>query len=88
MGDEPIADTQPVLERVSANLRDARQDAGLTQEQLAEGSEVDRVEVEQIERGVALPDIETVARLAGALGVPPAELCAGIEWDPERQRFE
>jgi transcriptional regulator with XRE-family HTH domain len=92
MSDEPKADTRRtprrVLAMVSANLLEARENAGLTQEELAERSEVDLPEIEQIERGVALPNLDTVAMLAGALGVAPADLAAGVVWDVERQRFE
>jgi transcriptional regulator with XRE-family HTH domain len=79
---------QPVLDRVSANLREARQDAGLTQEELAERSELHPTQVERLEQGATLPHLDTLAKLAGALDVPPADLCAGVVWDPERQRFE
>ena len=92
MGDEPTADIpripQRVLERFAANLRGARQDAELTQEQLAERSELHPAQVKRLERGGNLPHLDTLVRLAGALDVLPAELCAGIDWDVERQRFE
>jgi transcriptional regulator with XRE-family HTH domain len=91
MGDEPTADTprtpQRVRDRLSANLRSARQDAGLTQEQLAERSELHPTQVNRVERGATLPYLDTLVKLAGALDMPPAELCAGIVWDVERQRF-
>jgi len=92
MSDEPTAGiprtSQRVLEHISANLLGARQDAGLTQEQLAERSELHPTQIKRLERGATLPRIDTVVRLAGALDVPPGELCAGVVWDVERQRFE
>jgi ribosome-binding protein aMBF1 (putative translation factor) len=92
MGDAPTADThrtpRRVLERFSANFVGAWQDAGLTQGQLVERSELHHTQIRRLKRGVNLPHIGTLVRLAAALGVPPAELCAGIVWDPERQRFE
>jgi transcriptional regulator with XRE-family HTH domain len=92
MGDEPTVDTpripQRVLERVSVNLLGARRDAGLTQEQLAERSELHPTQIERLERGATLPHLDTLVKLAGALDVPPAELCAGVVWDVERQSFE
>lgn len=79
---------EAVLRRFSANLREAREDAGLTVEELAERSEQHPAGVELVERGATLPGLDTVVKLAAALDVPPAELCAGITWDVERQRFE
>lgn len=92
MGDEPTADTtripQRVLERFSANLRGARQDARLSQGQLAERSELHPSQIRRLERGANLPHLDTLVRLAGALDVSLAELCAGVVWEVERQRFE
>ena len=92
MGDEPTAETpripRRVLERFSANLVGAWQDAGLTQGQLAERSELHHTQIRRLKHGVSLPHLGTLVRLAGALGVPPAELCAGVVWDVERQRCE
>jgi transcriptional regulator with XRE-family HTH domain len=79
---------ETVLQRVSANLRAARQSAGMTLEQLAQRSELHPVGVKRVEDGLTMPRLDTVVKLAGALEVPPAELCAGVDWDVERQRFE
>ena len=52
-----------------ARLADVRRAAGLTQEQLAALSHVHRVTIARIETGVACPRIDTLERLANALGV-------------------
>ena len=92
MGDGPNGGDpqrpEAVLKRVSANLREARQSAGLSPEQLARRSELHPVGVKRVEDGATMPRIDTVVKLAGALDLPPAELCAGVDWDVERQRFE
>lgn len=41
-----------------------------------------RTEIGLLERGARIPRIDTLAKLAGALGVPPADLLDGIEWQP------
>lgn len=46
----------------------------LSQEALAVDAGVDRSYVGRIERGVENPTVETLDKLASALGVPPAEL--------------
>lgn len=48
-------------------LRQLRHEAGLSQEQLAEGAHTDLTQVGGIERGVRNPSYTTLLRLAGAL---------------------
>jgi transcriptional regulator with XRE-family HTH domain len=55
-------------------LRQLRHEAGLSQEQLAEGAETDLTQVGGIERGVRNPSYTTLLRLAGALGTSVGEL--------------
>lgn len=56
------------------NLRRAREQAGLTQEQVAERSGVHSTEVSRIERGKRDPQVSTVERLAKAVEVSPSDL--------------
>lgn len=49
-------------------LRQLRHEAGMSQEQLAEGAQTDLTQVGGIERGVRNPSYTTLVRLAGALG--------------------
>lgn len=51
------------------NLAQARKDRGMTQQELAERLSVTRQTVSRWESGTALPDVETVAKLAGILQV-------------------
>jgi transcriptional regulator with XRE-family HTH domain len=60
-------------------LRERRVAASLSQEKLALEAEVDRTFVSLLERGGRQPRLSTLWRLAGALGVPPSELIAGVE---------
>ena len=56
--------------------RDAR---GLTQEQLAEAVGMSTEWMSQLERGIGTPSIESLVRLAGALGTDaPGLLAAGL----------
>ncbi len=64
--------------RFGANLRWARQRAGLSQEALANEAAVDRAAVSVFERGRRNPNLRTVLRLARALELPPAVLLRGI----------
>ncbi len=56
------------------NLRRAREQAELTQEQVAERSGVHATEVSRIEGGKRDPKVSTLRRLAEAVGVPPGDL--------------
>ena len=56
------------------NLRRAREQAGLTQEEVAERSGVHATEVSRIEAGKRDPRTSTVERLAKAVEVPPSDL--------------
>lgn len=58
-----------VTNRIGANLRAARNGAGLTQRQLAERIGTDSFQVSRWERGANRPQDATLAALADALGV-------------------
>lgn len=68
-----------------AVLRRERVAAGLTQEALAEAAEVHPTHVSRLERGQRAPSLETVLRLAAALGQDPAAWVAEVwdGWEPE-----
>jgi transcriptional regulator with XRE-family HTH domain len=55
-------------------LREVREAKGLTQVELSESSGVRRATISDIERGTSRIDLETLDRLANALGVPAAVL--------------
>jgi transcriptional regulator with XRE-family HTH domain len=71
-----------VAKQFGANLSRLREQAGITQEDLAFRASLHRTEIGLLERGGRIPRIDTLAKLAGALGVKPAELFEGIEWTP------
>jgi len=55
-------------------VRTLRLEAGLSQEQLAEGAQTDLTQVGGIERGVRNPSYTTLVRLAAALGTSVGRL--------------
>jgi transcriptional regulator with XRE-family HTH domain len=62
-----------------ANLRRLRLAAGFTQERLSAAIQMEPAEISRLERGGRDPQLLTIVRLARGLGVPVAELVAGIE---------
>ena len=65
-----------IKDRFGSNVRRFRERAGLSQDALAHAADVHRVYLSGIERGKRSPSIETVEKLANALGVDPGELFA------------
>lgn len=75
-------------ERFAANLRQARTRAGISQEELGKRCELHRTEISLLERAGREPRLGTLVKLAGALETTPAELCAGVAWQPTKRRFD
>jgi transcriptional regulator with XRE-family HTH domain len=61
------------------NLRRLRLGAGMTQEALSDATQIDPAEISRLERGARDPQLRTIVRIAHGLGVPAAELLAGID---------
>jgi transcriptional regulator with XRE-family HTH domain len=64
-------------------LRTSRFGPKMTQEELAERSEISVSFLSMIERGERAPHLETLAKIAGALQVPITELFS-FDSDPEK----
>ncbi len=66
-----------------ANLRQARKQADLSQEEIGFRASLHRTEIGLLERGARVPRIDTLIKLATALGVRiDCALLTGIEWTP------
>jgi transcriptional regulator with XRE-family HTH domain len=65
-------------------LTEARNRAQLTQEALAGKAGMDRSYVSQLERGLKIPTLKSLFRLAEALDVRPSELVKRIEKHDDR----
>lgn len=75
-------------ERFAANLRKARTEAGISQEELGYRCELHRTEISLLERAGREPRLATMVKLAGALETTVAALAEGIAWQPSRKRFD
>jgi len=74
---------QPV-EHFAANMREQRLKAGMSQEDLGFASGLHRTEISLLERAGREPRLNTIVRVAYALGVPPVDLLRGIPDRPSR----
>ncbi len=68
----------------SENVLLARRRVDLSQEELGFMASLHRTEISQLERGLRLPRIDTVVKLAGALDLSPGDLLKGMAWKPAR----
>jgi transcriptional regulator with XRE-family HTH domain len=75
-----------VSDRFAANLIRVRKEADLSQEELAIMASVHRTEISLLERGVRLPRLDTLVKVAASLEVTADELLAGIDWSPGAKR--
>jgi transcriptional regulator with XRE-family HTH domain len=78
--DDRKARSREVALRFGENLRRARRRAGLSQDELAARASLHRTEIGMLENGQRVARITTLIQLAGAIGIEPAELIAGIDW--------
>jgi DNA-binding XRE family transcriptional regulator len=62
------------------NLARCRRLAGISQDELSVRASVHRTEISQIERGLRIPQIGTLAKLTASLDVSSDELMEGIAW--------
>jgi transcriptional regulator with XRE-family HTH domain len=68
--------------RFGDNLARCRRRADLSQDEVAVRASLHRTEVSQLERGLRIARVDTVAKLVGALEGDVADLFEGIAWEP------
>jgi transcriptional regulator with XRE-family HTH domain len=66
--------------RLGRNVFMARRRAGFSQEALGTLASVHRTEVGLVEKGDRLPRVDTLIKLASALGVDAGQLLKGVDW--------
>lgn len=69
------------MDYIGRKIRELRLENGLTQEELADRSELTKGFISQLERGLTSPSIATLQDLLGALGTNLAEFFANDEED-------
>jgi len=86
MADQGEIDAQrKFARRFGENLVHARRAAGLSQEALSFEAGLHRTEIGALERGIRIPRLDTLVKLAAVLGISVQRLIAGIEWEaPQR----
>lgn len=78
-----MIDSIAVARRFGANLRQIRRQADLSQEEVGRRASLHRTEIGLLERGARVPRIDTLFKIAAALGIRvDCALLSGIEWVP------
>jgi transcriptional regulator with XRE-family HTH domain len=75
------ATQRQVAEYLGPRIRRIRRGLDMSQENLADNAGIHRTQISLIESGERLPRIDTMIKLAGALGFAPCELLDGIAWE-------
>ena len=65
-------------DQLGANIRRIRRTAGLSQMELSDRCGLHFTEISRLERGRRDAQLSTIVKVARGLGVPPAELLAGV----------
>jgi transcriptional regulator with XRE-family HTH domain len=74
------------LDVFAANVRRLREERGLTQERLAELSDLHMTDIARIETQGRDPGVKVLAKIAHGLGVPASELLEGVKHRPPSQQ--
>ncbi len=69
-----------VAQRFGRNLLRYRRQVAMSQDELSERASLHRTEISMLERGLTVPRIDTLIKLASALEVPADQLLDGIVW--------
>lgn len=65
----------PDIEKIAIDrIKYLRKEKGMTQEKLAERADLTSEAVTRVERGVRMPTLKTLGKIAHGLGVSPAQL--------------
>lgn len=76
--------TNLLREQFGKNARALRALQDISQEELGYLTSLHRTEVGLLERGVRLPRLDTILKLAAGLEATPEEMLAGMAWSPGR----
>ena len=69
------------------NLSRIRRGADISQEDLAVMASIHRTEISMLERGIRLPRLDTLIKIAASLEVSLDELAEGLSWKPGSARL-
>lgn len=74
--------TGRVAAQIGRRIRRRRRDQELSQETIAWRAEIHRTQMSLNEHGERLPRVDTLIKIAAAVGTTPCELIQGLVWEP------
>lgn len=75
-----MTDVREPMRQFVSNLGAAMAECGLSAAEVAARADLDGAHLGLILRGRRMVQLDTLVKLAGALGVPPERLLAGVRW--------
>lgn len=81
------AEVARVSRRFARNLASQRRRSGLSQVEAAERSGLHRTEISLLERGLRMPQLDTIIQVAAGVEAEPCDLLAGMAWRLDRSRL-
>ena len=77
----------PVVLRFAENVVALRRRSAITQEDAAGAAGLHRTEISLLERGLRVPGLDTIVRVAAGVQAEPCELLAGMAWRIDSNRL-
>ena len=77
-------DTETINRNIGNQLKNLRKQAGLTQQELADRTELTKGFISQLERGQVSPSIVTLLDLIECLGTTPSDFFQGLRTGADR----
>ncbi len=77
--------TEGIYKLMGSKMRIERKKLGLTQEELAEKAGITANFLGHIERGTKKARLDTIERLANALGIPVGNLFSEVKYQPKKE---
>ena len=71
-----------IARTIGEQIKAKRAERGESQEDVSLRSGLHRTEISQIERGLRVPRVDTLIKLAGSLEAPIGELVGPLAWEP------
>lgn len=71
---------------IGERMRELRKQRGLNQEEMSYRSGLHRTEISQLERGLRLPRVDTLIKVAASLEVGLEKLVGQLAWSPGEYR--
>jgi transcriptional regulator with XRE-family HTH domain len=81
------AEAKRVTRRFAKNLVSRRRQTAFSQVEIAERSGLHRTQISLLERGLRVPQLDTIVQVAGGVEAEPCDLLVGMAWKIDRDRL-